>query len=54
MSVLHVPHRKLLTGYMGKHTPGSEDTYLHFLKTVYRIAKSPTVIKIEPQTFLPN
>ena len=46
MSVLDVPHRKLLTGYMGKHTHGSEDTYLHFLKTVYRIAKSPTAIKI--------
>ena len=46
MSVLDVPRRKLLTGYMGKYTRGSEDTYLHFLKTVYRIAKSLTVIKI--------
>ena len=46
MSVLAVPRKKLLTGYMGKHTCGSEDTYLHFLKTVYRTAQSPTVIKI--------
>ena len=46
MSVLAVPRKKLLTGYMGKHTHGSEDTYRHFLKTVYRTAKSPMMIKM--------
>ena len=46
MSVLAVPHKKLLTGYMGKHTRGSEDTYRHFLQIVYKIAESPTAIKI--------
>ena len=46
ISVHDVPRRKLLPGYMGKHTHGSEDTYLHFLKIVYRIAKSPMAIKI--------
>ena len=46
MSVLAVPRKKLLTGYMGKHTHGSEDMYRHFLKTVYRTAKSLTAIKM--------
>ena len=31
ISVLTVPLRKLLTGYIGKQTLGKDDTYLHFL-----------------------
>ena len=44
MSVRVVPLKKLLTGYIGKHTLGMEDTYLHFLQIVYMIASKPTII----------
>ena len=44
MSVRAVPLKKLLTGYIGKHTRGMEDTYLHFLQIVYRISSKPTII----------
>ena len=44
MSVHAVALRKLLIGYIGKHTCGNDDTYLHFLQIVYMIASSPTVI----------
>ena len=45
MSILAVTLRKLLTGYIGKQTLGKDDTYLHFLHSMYRMAKRPTVIK---------
>ena len=44
MSVHAVPLKKLLAGYIGKHTRTMEDTYLHFLHIVYRIASKPTAI----------
>ena len=44
MLVRAVPLKKLLTGYIGKHTCGMENTILHFLQIVYRIASKPTII----------
>ena len=44
ISVHAVPLRKLLTGYIGKHTRDMEDTYLHFLQTVCRMASMPTIM----------
>ena len=44
-SVRAVPQSIVLNGYKGKHTLGNEDTYLHFLNIVYRIAKSVIMIK---------
>ena len=39
-----VPLKKLLSGYIGKHTHGIEDTYLHFLHIMFRTASRPMVI----------
>ena len=44
MLVCAVPLKKLLIGYIGKHNHGTEETYLHFLHIVYKIARRPTVI----------
>ena len=44
-SVHPVPRSIVLNGYKGKHTLGSDDTYLHFLNTVYRMAKSVIIMR---------
>ena len=44
-SVRAVPWSIVLNGYKGKHTLGNEDTYLHFLNIVYRIAKNVIVMR---------
>ena len=46
ISVFAVPRRIVLNGYKGKHTLGRDDTYLHFLKIVYSIAKIAMITKI--------
>ena len=45
MSVHAVPRSIVLNGYKGKHTRGNEDTYLHFLNTVYNMAKRANIIR---------
>ena len=44
-SVCVVPRSIVLNGYKGKHTLGSDHTYLHFLNTVYRNAKSSIIMR---------
>ena len=44
-SVCAVPQSIVLNGYKGKHTLGSDDTYLHILNTVYRMAKSVIMMR---------
>ena len=46
MSVLVVPWSIVLNGYKGKHTRGSDDTYLHFLNMVYSIASDAIITSI--------
>ena len=41
-----VPQSIVLNGYKGKHTLGSDDTYLHFFKIVYAIARIAIIIRI--------
>ena len=38
ISVCAVPRSIVLYGYKGKYTRGSDETYLHFLKMVYKMA----------------
>ena len=45
MSMRAVPRSIVLNGYKGKHTRGNEDTYLHFLNTVYIIAKRAIIMR---------
>ena len=45
-SMRAVPQSIVLNGYKGKHTLGSDDTYLHFLKTVYKMAKSAIIMRM--------
>ena len=40
-----VPRSIVLNGYKGKHTGDNEDTYLHFLNTVYTIAKRAIIMR---------
>ena len=44
-SVHVVPQSIELNGYKGKHTLGSDDTYLHLLNIVYRMAKSVIMMR---------
>ena len=44
-SVRVVPQSIVLNGYKGKHTLGNDDTYLHFLNIVYRMAKSVIMMR---------
>ena len=44
-SVYAVPRSIVLNGYKGKHTHGNEDIYLHFLNTVYTIAKRANIMR---------
>ena len=44
-SVRAVPQSIVLNGYKGKHTLGSDDTYLNFLNIVYRMAKSVIMMR---------
>ena len=41
-----VPQSIVLNGYKGKHTLGSDDTYLHFLKMVYKMANSAIIMRM--------
>ena len=45
-SVRAVPWSIVLNQYKGKHTLGSDDTYLHFLKIVYKMAKSAIITRM--------
>ena len=46
ISVRAVPRSIVLNGYKGKHTLGSDETYLHFLKMVYKMAKRAIITRM--------